>query len=264
MQLQVPWTYTSASRTEAKAAAQLLYHRFQRVANPGSKRFYSFDTAGVSIFVADTRSERTPFKAEAPGFFSPPQREQLETWFASLSTPGVLVLPQPLFQHDGDWKDRSLSNFSDDYAFLCELFERALQADHPHDVLIITGDIHTGRHAEGRIAGLRDSVHEFVASPSARIWQPGRVKPNAAPGKLFPKQRPSWTIWVSHDDQTPSTDNHVGLVDVTEGRNGRKRFILELWRVRKNDDRLYWERETAVNQRQPTIQRMLRKEVELR
>lgn len=268
-QIQVPLSLLEPTRSSTEDAAQTLYYQYQRAANPGAARYYSFQTAGVAFFVADTRSERTRHGDADPGFLSEDQREQLAAWVGSLAGPGVLVLPQPLFQQDGDWKDYSLSNFARDHAVLCGLFEDALSGQtgdgRPHDILMLSGDIHTGRHAIGRVTGLTDDVHEFIASPASLIGPfPQRKKPSVAPGKICPDGRPSWTIWQTDEPGSPTIDNHVGAVRVSRGRNRRVRFELELWRVRPHDDRHWWERVVGDPKPQAPLVPLFHQEIELR
>src|SRR4029077_18702551 len=96
----------------------------------------------------------------------------LSHWQQNLKGPGILVIGQPFFQKDGDWKDHSLSNFPDDYGRLLNLVEQSVRGKNaegrPHDILILTGDIHSGRHARAVLPGGR-FVHELVASPASRI-----------------------------------------------------------------------------------------------
>ena len=113
-QVQLPRTWTEESRQVHGAAAFELYRRFQQCLNPGTDPWYQFsigDTSlNVSFFVADTRSQRDPFNspAQPPHVIQPAQRRALEQWVDGLTGPGVLVLGQPLFQKDGDWRDHSL------------------------------------------------------------------------------------------------------------------------------------------------------------
>jgi len=268
-QIQVPLSIAPATRREASEAAQELYLQYQRGANPGAARFFSFKTAGVSFFVADTRSQRTHRRARSPRFLTDDQRTEIAAWAHGLSGPGALVLPQPLFQREGDWKDYSLSNFADDHAWLCAIFEKVLAGDtsddRPHDVLILTGDIHTGRHAVGYITGFRYPGHEPRASPASLVGPlEQRHKSSVPPGKLFPRGRPSWTVWETQAPGSPTVDNHVGAVRIVPGRNRRVRFELELWLVRPHDDRRWWERLAEEPRPQAAPVPLFRKEVELR
>lgn len=263
-----PSTLHSAGRAEARGAAKETYFQFQQSLNPDRERFYDFDVAGVSFFVADTRSERTEYKADQRHTLSEPQRVRLRKWVAGLKGPGVLVLGQPLFQGKGGWTDRSLANFEPDYLELCGLFERALAGDtgdgKPHDILVLSGDIHTGRYSTAAIDGVPGQVHEFIASPASLVYMPTKHKVNEPPDKLEKETGPPWRVSLSHEGETPTLDNNVGLVRVRPGRNCRTRFELELWRVRPNYGRNFVFRALNWKKPQAPLRRLLHKEIELR
>jgi hypothetical protein len=266
-QPQLPFTWTAGVRSRAAEATQALYHVFQRAGNPDRSRFYSFRIDPVSFFVADPRSERTPFKVPQPRFFSDDQWTALEAWAAALTGPGVLVIGQPVFQKPGDWKDRSLANFEAEYGHLCELLEGIQSAD--HDVLILTGDIHTGRYSAATVAQ-RDPgrpIHEFVASPASLVspYLPTH-KPSEPPSR-FRAHGPGgdriWEVVVRRTAESPSVDNNVGAVAMSRGNNGRIRFELELWRVRAFDKWSYLSR--GLGRRKPArLTRIFHHEIELR
>ena len=268
-QIQVPFTIPSESRRRALEAAKETYRHYQHAANPDGQRHFSFTAAGVSFYLADTRSERTPHDDRERHFFVDEQRAALSEWVGTLAGPAVLVLPQPLYQKPGDFKDYALANFEADYAELCGLFERALGGQtgdgRPHDILVLTGDIHTGRHATGYINGSADPVHEFVASPASLVGPAQQHHTaSAAPGKISPQHGAGWEVRVTDAPGSPTIDNNVGVVRVTPGRNGRVRFGLELWRVRPHDDRPFWKRLVGVKERQAPLTRLFAKEIELR
>jgi hypothetical protein len=264
-----PPTMLEPGRLSAKRAAEETYYQFQQALNPDGQRYGKFTAAGVSFFIADTRIERTKKNAPVPRTLSDEQLQALRDWGAALDRPGVLVLGQPLFQKAGNMLDYSLANFPSDYAEICALIERAVAGEtadkRPHDILVLSGDIHTGRHSTGAIAGVRDPVHEFVASPTSLVYAPVKHTVNAPPGKLDKPGLPAWKVTITHEDETPTIDNNFGLVRVKRGRNGRKRFELELWRVRPNDDRNRFVRALPFfKPPQARIKRLLHKEIELR
>jgi hypothetical protein len=265
-----PWSLGKDRRRTAKKAARELLRVFQHGANPEGRSFYGFDVGPVSFFVADPRSERTDFDASPRFFFTDEQWTELETWAKLLQGPGALVLPQPLFQKQGGATDYSLANFAEDYSRLCGLFQSALEGKTgdgaPHDILVLTGDIHTGRHAIGVIKSpLGGEVHEFVASPASLVgpFQPLH-EASIAPGKVFPNGRPSWSVWVTAAQNCPTVDNNVAHVRMSNGRNNRIRFELELWRVRPYDNRRYWQRVLHRPKPEGDIVPIFRKEIELR
>jgi hypothetical protein len=109
---------------------------------------------------------------------------------AALKGPGILVLGQPLFSHSGSWKDHTLPDYTQDHTRLCTLLTDSLQDTPngiPHDILLLSGDIHIGRYTVGRIAGIApfNEVHELVASSASRIAPDMRTPtPEAPPSKV--------------------------------------------------------------------------------
>ncbi len=242
-QIQLQRTWSAASRAEYASAAQILYHHYQVAPNGTLNPWYSFRIANVSFFVADTRSERdrhTYSGGNIPHFIQDQQWQDLETWFANLNGPGVLVLGQPLFQKDGDSKDYSLSNFREDYGRLCALIEKAIRGafGSVHDILVLSGDIHTGRYVQASVIGLPEGrkVREFIASPTARIW-PGSNEPSEEPGILRARhqgRQMSWRVdrtMLGEQVNFATTTNNAAVIKIERGTNGRVRFDLSLWPV---------------------------------
>jgi hypothetical protein len=269
-QVHLARTWGSSQQEHAQAATAL-YERFQRVANPGAHPWYRFDIEPVSFFVADTRSERDQW-GENCHFFQDQQWADLERWVRELHGPGVLVLGQPLFQKDGDWKDHSLSNFSSDYGRLCHLIENSLRGHNNdgkrHDILILSGDIHVGRYCVGRIAGLDGiEVGEFIASPASRVGPHLREpSPDDPPTKFRAQHAGRITTWNVEQSKTPTTPtihNNVGIVRMAPGTNGRVRFELTLWQVRPHTNRSFWQRTRNERQPQGDIIELFRTELQL-
>jgi hypothetical protein len=184
------------------------------------------------MFIADTRSHRTRDDDPKARLMLPDQWDALEAWAAGLKGPGVLVLPQPLLKGGGSKTDRTLLDFQESDRFGA-VFERSLARPDPHDILILTGDIHTGRLSSAEIVGLNGRIHELVASPASLVTPylpPWGHKPSEPPDKLMINRR-TWQM-RSAQRLTATVDNNVGLIRIAPGRNGRTRFSLQLWRVR--------------------------------
>lgn len=243
-------TWTADSRAAYGLATQNLYEYYQHSANGSATPWGTIDLGRVSIFISDSRSQRTSIKEARPQFFLQPQWDALEKWMQGLEGPGVLVIGQPLFQKDGDWKDHSLSNFQSDYWRLYDLISRSHQglnkAGKPHQILILSGDIHSGRYAVGRIADSAlvnefSELHELIASASSKIGPyPQKVSIDVPPGKISADfQQPPIKVDVIMNDATG--DNNLGLVEIYLGTNDRVRFRLSIWRVRPHDSRSWWD-----------------------
>lgn len=230
-QIHVPLSWDRNQPQTANALAAL-YDAYQSSLNPQAKRWSQLSVPPVSFFVADTRSHRTRQNDPHARLMVEDQWQDLEAWAENLTGPGVLVLPQPLLKAGGSKTDRTLVDFKESDR-LGAVFERALGGAEPHDILILTGDIHTGRVSRAEIVGLRGEIHELVASPASLVTPylpPWGHKPSEPPDKLIINRR-TWQM-TGHKRLSPTVDNNLGLIRIAPGRNGRYRFTLQLWRVR--------------------------------
>ena len=278
-QVHLPQTWDGRNRKKYGRGADELYNQFQCCLNPNQARWYTFSIEPVSFFVADTRSERGYCtEKETSHFMSEEQWAALESWQEVLQGPGVLVLGQPLFQEDGNFLDHSLSNFPKDYARLWRVLERSLAGDNqqetPHDILILSGDIHTGRYAEahGPFQNASYGVPEFIASPAAMI-DPGNDKPEAPPEKIKfrPNARGRQSIWrIDPQDNIDimTIQNNVGLVRIFPGNKvggiARLRFELELWRLPAKVIQLDWDEDAPAQGTGGPLKQVFTKELLLR
>jgi hypothetical protein len=230
-QVHVPLSWSRYQPQTANALAEL-YDAYQSSLNPGAKRWTSIKVPPVSFFIADTRSQRTRQEDPHAALMVEEQWQGLEAWARSLEGPGVLVLPQPLLKAGGSKTDRTLVDFKESDR-LGAIFERALGGAQAHDIMILTGDIHTGRLSRAEIVGLRGQIYELVASPASLVTPylpPWGHKPSQPPDKLIINRR-TWQM-TAHDRLSSTVDNNVGLIRIAPGRNDRYRFTLQLWRVR--------------------------------
>jgi len=147
---------------------------FQAILNadlsPNDNLSYRIDnTPVVSFFAADVRSARTRFEDSPPRMMPDAALSTFEAWANSLTRPGVLVIGQPLWIKEGDGTDYRPPNFADQY----ERIWRAIAAA-PHDILIVSGDVHHSRILE---IGLTDTrvVYEFVTSPACHVPTVGSI-----------------------------------------------------------------------------------------
>lgn len=232
---RLPWPpFARLNPDESTSATQGLYDVYQSALNRDGLRWTTARIGRVSFFVSDMRYSRKAL-GNAGGLMEEPQWDALESWGRQLTGPGVLVLGQPLLKAGGSKTDRTILDFAADADRLAGVFERALGGEtadqQAHDILILTGDIHTGRLSTASIAGLAGQVHEFVASPASRVTPPPLgAKPSNLPSKLTLNGR-RWDI-RHHHKFDPTIDDNVGLVRFSEGVNGRVRVTLQLWRVR--------------------------------
>ncbi|MGH9278833.1 MAG: alkaline phosphatase D family protein [Acidimicrobiales bacterium] len=278
---QVPFTLTERGRQDNARAARALFHYYQTVNNPTGRAWFDFSVGPVSFFVSDSRSERTHFKIDDPHFFSEEQWQALEGWARRLTGPGVLVLGQPLFGKKGDWKEPALRDYEGDFVRLCGVFETALAGGGedglPHDILILTGDIHRARHFTATLAGMPGTgeVHELVSSAASQIGPAIKsphidddalkftVARDAASGPRTWDARPVALI----PDLMPSADNNLAVIRMTPGTRSadtgqpRVRFTLAIWSLRPFAK--VWSR-LLHRARPKSLSRLYEKELELR
>ncbi len=280
-QLQFAHTWKPESRDEYGAAATTLYRYFQGSASPGLP-WQQFQIGNVHFFIADTRSQRDPMitdpKPEVPHFFKEPQWAALQQWAGTLNGPGILVLGQPLYSHPGGWKDHTLPDFTQDHTRLCTLLAQTLQeapGKLPHDILMLSGDIHIGRYTVGRIAGITpfNEVHELVASAASRIAPDMRTPTPKPPPSKVAVQSDQRTIRFDVEMMVasgmPTLTNNIGVVNLSPGTaapNGqpRVRFGLEIWQVRPYDTRHLLGRLLHRPKPMGQLTRVFAKEVQLR
>jgi phosphodiesterase/alkaline phosphatase D-like protein len=222
----------------------------------------------VSLFVADTRSDRTTLpdhdhpgarKVRRPdrvegrpdelarvredrvGFFSQAQERALEAWLRGIGRHrvGLLALGQPL-AHLGGGFDLSLANYAEPYARLLTAIDEAAAAG--ATVVILSGDIHWGRLLELRGPRFRPSsggrVLEFVSSPVALVanshflggWMPsiGRARDRHPTVKWDPPPS-GWTAPTTRFD---TLQPNMGVLRVGEGPDGGPpELCFELWNL---------------------------------
>jgi hypothetical protein len=112
----------------------------------------------LSFCVADLRMERNN-----QHFFSNTSQQQLLTWINELSTPGVLVIPQPLIAGHGDKADKNLPDW-DQYAEIIKAIEQG-----EHDIVVLTGDVHYGRVSQVLVGGSDNKLTEVITSPLSNL-----------------------------------------------------------------------------------------------
>ncbi len=245
-QLQLPYTYQKKSRKKFSDAATACFEQFQQQLNPNAKRWYQFDISPVSFFALDTRSKRSEFKCDSPQFMEEEQWIALERWQYELKGPGILIIGQPVYQKDGDWKDYSLSNFKDNYGRLLSTIKRSfdgINADGKrHDIVILTGDIHHGRHAVGML-GPDQELHEFVSSPASRIGPFfSAPKLESLPSKItarYQNQTVKITNIRSVKNKSEEISNHTGVLLLTPHPGGGIELDFRLYPVR-DATQPYW------------------------
>ena len=93
----------------------------------------------------------------------PRDLERLLAWAEGLTTPGVLVCPQPLIAG----RSRHEANMLDYTRDYCRLL--AALGSTGHDIVVMTGDVHYGRVTSVELGARGATLHEVVSSPLSNL-----------------------------------------------------------------------------------------------
>jgi len=183
----VPFTYTRARRELLGGLGRAFVRAFQADRQVDARRRtlreiflgVAGEPGGLEILALDGRLERSQERAHWPA-----DLDALCRRIRGLRSPAMVVLSQPLFEPAQSsfrrrWVDAGIVDFVD-----YEPLARAL-ACAPHDVLILSGDIHCGRIAECRTRG-GSRIIEVVASPLSLI--PGTEHSDLVAHASFPSR----------------------------------------------------------------------------
>ena len=176
-----PATMKEDLRDKWWAAAHELYRAFQRPMPPGTT---CVEMDGLSILVADTRTNRDADPKPDGRFMSDVDLEAVRDWAGSLRTPGCLVVGQLLFSGTAGWKGRFSDYGLPDFAQYPALVSALESAG--HTVIVLSGDVHFGRVAVCEIVPGREVV-EVVASPLSLVAPIPKNDWHAAP-ELYPSE----------------------------------------------------------------------------
>lgn len=229
-QFYIPPTWLKGQREQSFQDGREAYGLYQVRPNAQGGFWYTIDIPPVSIFVADNRAQRTYHKANPHTTMSAQQAQALAKWARNLVGPGFLVLGQPFFGKEGDWKDYNLPDFEDEYRLLWDTVEMAR-----HRITVLTGDIHVGRLAlSPGVSGVenRPPVYEFTCSPLALVpggGQSGLPAPATVTTKGgLPRGygRDVMTVFGTHDP-------NFGLVRLVPipGQASKVRADFVLWSI---------------------------------
>ena len=123
----------------------------------------------LSVCFADLRSYRSAgaFLPEAPF-------RKLLDWARRRACPGVLVIPQPLIVKRNN-VERNLRSYRKQYGELLDALGSV-----PHDVVVLSGDVHFGRIAGVAIGNQGARLIEIVSSPMSNLTGLNGVAANVA------------------------------------------------------------------------------------
>ena len=114
----------------------------------------------LSICFADLRSYREPKQG---GLMKVKDLKRLLAWAEGLTTPGVLVSPQPLIVSTNE-HEANLLDYTEDY---CRLL--AALGHSGHDIVVMSGDVHYGRVVSVKLGTKGATLHEVVSSPLSNL-----------------------------------------------------------------------------------------------
>ena len=112
----------------------------------------------LSVCLADFRSYR-----DDNGFISEPLFKKVSNWATSLTSPGVLVIPQPLIVGENP-TEKNLRSYPDQYERLL-----AALASTGHDVVLLSGDVHFGRISSTELGSGGAKLIEVISSPLSNL-----------------------------------------------------------------------------------------------
>ena len=203
-------------------AAHDMYRAFQRPP-PGTCQI---DMTGLSILVADTRTDRTE---DQTAFMSDDDLDVVSKWAESLTSPGCLVVGQLLFTGKAGWMGRfsdwGLPDF-EQYPGLLTALAKAKRS-----VIVLTGDVHYGRVAVCEIEpGVREIV-EVVASPLSLVapipkneW---KKAPDLYPAEAVPGRAPRA---IRTEGAYKLNSNHFATIELSRGgAGGWTRMRVRAW-----------------------------------
>ncbi len=204
----------------------------------------------LTLCFADLRSHRTE-EAFLP---AAPFGKMLD-WARRRTCPGVLVLPQPLLVRRNR-VERNLRSYRRQYAALLD----ALGAV-PHDVVVLSGDVHFGRIASVPIGNAGARLFEIISSPLSNLtglngvatstatsrpdsfppaatargpgWEPRKVnyyKDRAGRGRFFV---PIHKGRLVSDYPRKRTREHFMTVSLCRTDTGRVELTAQAWLVRE-------------------------------
>lgn len=210
-------------------AAKELYVAFQ-----APRRMQRFEVPPLSFLVADTRYSRD---ADQKQFLTDDDFKDLAQWVRSRTGPSVLVIGQPILWRPTSWAKGTFADWNlPDYEQYHALVE--VLAASPHSLIVLTGDVHFGRIAYGKLKSGGELV-EIISSPLALVDERVRGEWEEAP-PTFPVVRPEEVTGellarsqMITEASFQKTDTHFLTLEFTQRGPGAQ-LSLRYWPVLKN------------------------------
>lgn len=198
----------------------------------------------LSVCLADLRSFRSD-----DTFLPDADFKSLSQWAKQLTSPGLLVSPQPLIVEENP-SEKNLMSFEEQYKELLEAL-----AHSGHDIVLLTGDVHFGRIATAPLGNNGAKLVEVIASPLSNLTgmngiatATAKKKPNKFPDPKMIKMA-NWKpakvnynkqFHVSHTSGWPSfsypkkrTHEHFMTLSFSRTQQGTLELSVDAWRVRE-------------------------------
>lgn len=204
----------------------------------------------LSICFVDLRSHRD--KGDNPKKMLPTKEfKQLLNWASHLTTPGVIVLPQPLLVKPGGELDLNLANFTEQYSQLINAL-----ASSGHDIVCLSGDVHFGRIASVRLGNKGAQLHEIISSPMSNLTGLDGKVAASSPKKL--SCFPSFAIdgisqeTIQYKSEWAVTTQKIKFLGLFSYRKTKEHFMtlsfkkdlenniqldVQAWRIRESNKR---------------------------
>lgn len=163
-------SWTEAGRARWQTVAADLFRAFQQAGDVEAGRAAIFDVDPLSVFVADTRSDRDYDRKHV---MTSEARRELADWVDRVNREdrfGMFVSGQSLFGEPvgrlrgrvADWELANYGDYGEIVATLAQL---------RNDAILVTGDVHWGRVLEARST---DHVfYEVISSPTSLVTTVG-------------------------------------------------------------------------------------------
>jgi hypothetical protein len=202
----------------------------------------------LSFCLADLRSYRSK-----RNFLPPSAFKQLIDWAKSLTSPGVLVIPQPLIVNVNN-SERNLLSFTTQYKQLLEALGSTGQ-----NIVVLSGDVHYGRIASCPIGDNGATLTEVISSPMSNLTYLNGIA--TAKPEFTPEQFPHYDYlpdgWQQHtvnyyNDFSVSTKKGFLFSPYPKERtrehfmtvgfkkvNGKLQMTVNAWRIREHDPDTY-------------------------
>jgi hypothetical protein len=169
----------------------------------------------LSVLMIDTRLNRLPDRS---ALMSAADFAAFETWVSNLTSPGILIVGQPIFAPPSGLKGNIADwNFPDfaQYADICRVLLASRQT-----IIVLTGDVHYGRVASATLPSGAELV-EIVSSPLALVNPAAGGKWEAAPRRFPSVPIPRLaSIPVTTDNTWRRFANHFVTLELNDSGGG--------------------------------------------